>query len=297
MSCKIDLIIPTYNNLAELKLCLASLAAQTMADFRVFLCVDGSTDGTQTYVQGKRWPFELIVLEHPDKCNHGRNPTRNLAVNRLQAEYVCLLDSDLQLANHALAAHLSQLDAETVVSVGAVRYTNAETNLWAAYQMWRGKNRYQHGQELPFQYFGIQNAMLATAFLQACGGFDTNMRSYGGNDNDLAWRLRAAGIDRFLYNEKALAYGAMNKDVPAALRQYKEFGTENLPYLLEKYRGYVELFQGQRFLRKGLIVDRLWSDALGKLIRKSLFRWPRYMQLRLLHYLVAAAMREGYYQK
>jgi hypothetical protein len=57
------------------------------------------------------------------------------------------------------------------------------------------------------------------------------------------------------------------------------------------------LFQGQRFLRKGLIVDRLWSDALGKLIRKSLFRWPRYMQLRLLHYLVAAAMREGYYQK
>ena len=46
-----DIIIATYNNLEELTKCLKSFEKQTYKEFNVFVCVDGSTDGTLNYLE------------------------------------------------------------------------------------------------------------------------------------------------------------------------------------------------------------------------------------------------------
>lgn len=44
-----DIIIPTYNNYEELKNCLVAFEHQTIKNFRVFVCIDGSTDETLSF--------------------------------------------------------------------------------------------------------------------------------------------------------------------------------------------------------------------------------------------------------
>lgn len=42
----VSVIIPTYNRQSELRRCLDSLVKQTLGDFEVLVCDDGSTDNT-----------------------------------------------------------------------------------------------------------------------------------------------------------------------------------------------------------------------------------------------------------
>jgi glycosyltransferase involved in cell wall biosynthesis len=90
----VAVIIPTYNNLPELRQCLKALSQQTYTDFVAYVCVDGSTDGTLEYLSSQ--PYEFVkVLTHPDGRNHGRNAARNLALPYLhQHRWVAFLDSD-----------------------------------------------------------------------------------------------------------------------------------------------------------------------------------------------------------
>ena len=292
-----DIIIPTYNNLHELKNCLSGFEEQSFSDFRILICVDGSTDGTQQYISSILEEKNILPLEHDDGLNHGRNAARNLALPHIEAKYVVFIDSDLIPKPEFLQSHLNLLKSGNIVSVGDILWTNTEENIWARYQATRGKNRFIHGENIPYQFFCIGNsAMESEKFLEA-KGFDEKMVHYGGNDNEFSHRLQKKYEIDFIFNMDALVEGEMNKDLKKALLQMSEFGAYNLHYLLKKFSDLPNIFQIHSLAKNSLIHRLIWLDS-WELFLNMIFRFlPLSLKMKIIHYLTDKYLRKGFIDK
>ena len=90
---RFSVVIPAYNVADYLEKCVASVRAQTCADWEVLLVDDGSTDG----VTGKLCDvlgqgddrFRVIHQE-----NGGLGTARNTGMEAARGEYLVFLDSD-----------------------------------------------------------------------------------------------------------------------------------------------------------------------------------------------------------
>lgn len=240
-----DIIIPTFNNRDEILSCISGFQYQTLKDFRLLICIDGSTDGTVEAVEvfRKQSSMNIEILEHPDKKNHGRNATRNLALPLINAKYLVCLDSDAIPAPDFLEQHHSMLQKEFCVSAGDLTYSNANVNKWANYLHTRGKKRFESGDAVPFKYLTTGNLALPSSIFIELGGQDINMRSYGGGDTEFAYRLHSRFNVPIYYAKHAHAYSVMEKSLSFALQQMQQFGAVNLRYIQSKHPEFTEIFR------------------------------------------------------
>ncbi len=91
---KYSIIVPVYNRPDEVDELLQSLTGQTLKDMEVIIVEDGSTNPCESVVHkyaGK------LQLRYYTKENSGPGPTRNLAAEHSQGEYLIFLDSDCVL--------------------------------------------------------------------------------------------------------------------------------------------------------------------------------------------------------
>ena len=117
------------NNLEELKNCLQGFVSQSFRDFRVFICIDGSNDGTSEYLKDTKFNFNLELLTHPGNAHRGRNKTRNLALNKISSKYVLLFDSDIVPEGDLLKKHFDLLEKKDCISTGDILYENSKENV------------------------------------------------------------------------------------------------------------------------------------------------------------------------
>ena len=107
---RFSVVIPAYNVADYLEKCVASVRAQTCADWEVLLVDDGSTDG----VTGKLCDvlgqgddrFRVIHQE-----NGGMGTARNTGMEAARGEYLVFLDSDDYLAPHMLETLRQRIEA------------------------------------------------------------------------------------------------------------------------------------------------------------------------------------------
>ena len=107
---RFSVVIPAYNVADYLEKCVASVRAQTCADWEVLLVDDGSTDG----VTGKLCDalgqgddrFRVIHQE-----NGGLGAARNTGMEAARGEYLVFLDSDDYLAPHMLETLRQRIEA------------------------------------------------------------------------------------------------------------------------------------------------------------------------------------------
>ena len=296
----IDVILPTYNNLNELKACLDGFSKQTLPDFRILCCVDGSTDGTMEYLHNERFPFKLKTITHPDGKRHGRNPTRNLALGHLDSDFLILLDSDLVPDPDFVLNHLSFLRKKECISLGNVIYQNTKQDVLADYIQSRARTKFHAGDMLPVKFFNTQNVAMKTRFFIESGGQDASMTTYGGGDIEFGIRLeKMFGLPIF-YHPAALAIGEVNKSLDQVLKQMEEFGAINLKVLRKKHPEYRDIYQvkrlesnrlGDRFIR---LMLRPW---IAKMIRRSVEQAPGSLRRKMIQYLMFYHLTLGYYDK
>jgi glycosyltransferase involved in cell wall biosynthesis len=92
MNPQISVVVPVYNVQAFLEPCLASIAAQKMDDFEVWMVDDGSTDGSSGILkawEGKDSRFHVVTRK-----NGGLSAARNTGLEHCQGRYVAFIDSD-----------------------------------------------------------------------------------------------------------------------------------------------------------------------------------------------------------
>jgi glycosyltransferase involved in cell wall biosynthesis len=100
----IGIVIPTHNRATELKRCLSSILEQERADeLEVVVVDDGSTDETRAVVAA----VEGGRVHYLRQDNAGPCSARNHGAGRVQAPFLCFLDSDDELLPGWSAAMLS----------------------------------------------------------------------------------------------------------------------------------------------------------------------------------------------
>lgn len=292
-----DIIVPTYDNRAELEACLQGFARQTFPSFRVIVCVDGSTDGTQAWLASHGFPFPCLVLEHADGRNHGRNATRNLALPVLQAPLLCFVDSDLVPAPDLLERHHAVLSGGDCVSVGDVVYTDAMTNIWAAYSQSRGKNKYPDGAEIPYYYLATGNCAQRTEHFLAIGGQDAAMSRYGGGDTEYALRLHARFRLPVVFTAQARCTGSMNRSLDSALALFEECGRTNLRMIHERHPAELRVFYLSRLTGRR-ISDRLFRACLQpwleRIVRSVAPHLPHRLAVVCINYCIITRLWMGW---
>ncbi|HOP50059.1 MAG TPA: glycosyltransferase [Ignavibacteriales bacterium] len=301
---KITIVIPTYNNLEELKKCLESLSKQTIKDFNVYICIDGSTDGTLEYLKQSQYSFEIKIFEHPDKNNHGRATTRNLIINHINSTYIIFLDSDTFAKEDLVENHIKLLESnKNCISSGSVFYINEKTNLIAYYLNRRGKNNLNHLENLPPQYFTTQNfAMHSNNFIETQGFNEIFDQSYGGEDTEFAVRLTEKHKFKIINNHNSLTYSIMEKSIKKFITQMYNFGYTNLHLLVELYPKY-NFFKTKRILYRNKNLTKLFlkfNNILSIILKYYLTNnsngWYK-IKYYILHYLVWEEIIRGYFDK
>lgn len=239
-----DVVIPTYNNLEALKLCLDSLLKQNFKDFKAYVCVDGSTDNTVPYLQSFCASNQQFSwLEYSDRKNRGRSQNRNQILDKISAEYLLFIDADVVCDPNLLQNHYQVLNEfPNSVSLGFVNWMNKEHNLWANYISSRGIGKHNHMDDVPYQYFTTQNTAFKSDCFLKLQGFDPHFREYGGEDTELSFRIYKNFHSKFIFNKKAKVSTESDKSLDQALDLLETFGRENLNYIATKHPDCTKIF-------------------------------------------------------
>ncbi len=102
---EISIVIPAYNREALIGETLASVRAQTLRDYEVFVVDDGSTDDTEARVRGMDSRFRYLRVPHS-----GPGAARNAGLALAASRYVAFLDSDDWWGERCLEKLESALD-------------------------------------------------------------------------------------------------------------------------------------------------------------------------------------------
>lgn len=292
---RLDVVIPTFNNRDELKACLESLISQGHA-LRAIVCVDGSTDGTLEWLASATFPFEILVLEHPDRANHGLAAGRNLALGHLESTYALFLDSDMVLGPEAIDRHLALVTSRRCISVGRTIYVNARENVWSRYVGSRGKHKATGTGPIRPLYFDAENAMLPAQLIVDLHGFDEDFRSYGLEDTELGIRLGETGIP-IIFNSAAVASTVETRTVEEGLLLLHGLGRDNLPKVRRKHPEAGAPFRADQ-LESSRLRDRgfrlLLNPVSDRIARMLMPVTPWSIQRRLIAYLALRAVWRGY---
>ena len=139
---KISLIVPVYNVRDYLADCVASVRAQTFADFECILVDDGATDGSGALCDELAANDARLRVVH--QANGGLSAARNAGLDAATGEAVVFLDSDDYLEPTALATLGALLERDGLdVAVGNVMLhdlKSGEARLYAPLSTPRPRN-------------------------------------------------------------------------------------------------------------------------------------------------------------
>lgn len=88
-----SVVIPNWNGLRFLAVCLDALRGQTLADIEVILVDNASTDGSQDFVRAGYPEVRLIELDE----NRGFTGACNLGMAAATGKYIALLNNDTEV--------------------------------------------------------------------------------------------------------------------------------------------------------------------------------------------------------
>lgn len=210
----VSVVIPTHNRCAAIIRLLDALAAQaTSHTFEVVVTDDGSTDGTAAALSGYRAPFEL---HWESTVNAGRAAARNRAIASARGRLLIMLDDDMVPPPGFIDAHVAEHtgDEPRFVMGAAPILARPDAGPFLRYMTTTRNEHYERlsepGRDLHVRDLYFANASVPRAVIAEVGAFDPRFRGYGGEDVDLALRLRSAGVS-FRFSLAALANEAYDR--------------------------------------------------------------------------------------
>ena len=111
---RVSVVMPLYNRAALVGRAVASVLAQTMAQFELIVVDDGSSDGGPIMVEAAGDP-RVRLIRLPE--NRGANAARNRGIREARAPLVAFLDSDDEYLPAKLERVVARFDAEPGLEV------------------------------------------------------------------------------------------------------------------------------------------------------------------------------------
>lgn len=191
MAPKISVLMGIYNCAATLSEAMDCILAQTVADWELILCDDGSADDTYSVAESyvKKYPEKIILLKN--EKNMGLNHTLNRCLAAARGEFVARMDGDDLCSPDRFEKELAALEENPEMALVSTAMTYFdETGTW-------GRNYPKpFPQKADFLYgtpFCHAPCMARREAFQAVGGYTEDKKYLRVEDFDLWVKLYAAG--------------------------------------------------------------------------------------------------------
>ncbi|MBA2517772.1 MAG: glycosyltransferase family 2 protein, partial [Solirubrobacterales bacterium] len=231
MSARLAVAVLSYDGRHLLEVLLPSLAAQTLAGFRIVVVDNGSSDGTSRWLAAE-WP-QVEVVSLPE--NVGVAAALNVCIRAATgSELVALLNNDLELDPGCLAELAASLDAHPAAgSAGPKLVSFAHRGTldgagdvfdWAGTGWRRGHGDPDDGRyDEPEEVFGACGgaAMYRQSAVDAVGAFDESFFAFV-EDTDWALRAQLAGWT-CRYVPTAIAYHVGSATIGAGMSDFTRY--------------------------------------------------------------------------
>lgn len=286
----LSVVVPTYNDAEILRLCLARLAAQTLAPaaYEVVVVDDGSTDDTPRVI-GEAASGRARIRGVRFDRNRGRSAARNAGIRAAGAPLVVFVDSDVLVVPDFLQRHMEIHRSSGSVVVG------------------RGPVVVIPSPEIPARpprirvspaYLDTANASVPRQVLVDAGLFDEGFREYGWEDFDLGLRIKARGVPR-AFSPLALAYHVQR---PPTLEMFdrhlakEEDRARTALYLMRKHPGpETRMLIQDTPLQRALHFLLGGAGLLSPAAALRMARWLRGRNLETLAFLVTRGILNRHY--
>jgi len=232
---KVAVIVINHNGQMWLHRCFSSIAKSDYSNLDIYLVDNGSLDGSVEYVKTNFPSVEIIAYAR----NLGFSEAYNRAIERVEADFVVILNSDTEVLNRNWISRLVSVataDPKTVAVACKMVSMDDHSRLDSVGGMgipfWRGfvdigREEYDQGQYdpegfEPFAFCGGAALIKRDVFLRL-GGFDGKFFLYV-EDADFSWRLRLRGYKIGFAPEAKVAHyfsgSAGSKEVDAEKLHY-----------------------------------------------------------------------------
>jgi len=306
---KVSVIVPAFNAVQTLPAVLKALANQTYPEsqYEVIVVDDCSTDSTLDFLKTSAFPQNFQIVSHSE--NQDRAVTRNTGIRRSTGEILIFLDADMEVASDFIARHVAHFDKTDIMGIiGSIRPApEIPLDKYQHYLYFgkRGATKYPSGAPMPFQVFLFNNTSVRRRVLEEVGYFDENLRLYGGEDAELAFRIYQKYPDRLFHDPKITVLHHHFRSLNDALKILEIFGRKVVPYLIQKHPEMSKLYGAdyivQRFptesrqknpfkLFAGIVLrQKIFSSCLRRLF--SLTPFP--LSSGIIRLLMASALLKG----
>jgi GT2 family glycosyltransferase len=224
MSIKVSVVIPTYQRTDLLLLSLDSLSKQTMdpSTFEVIAIDDASPNGDlkKETITSKTYPFKFTYLV---QSKGGPAKARNLGTKTATGSIIIFMDDDAVADSEWIARLVKSLERSQHAGVGGVTKNYKLETLSE-----KLLNHVGHliapadpiTQEITFLV--TVNAAFYKKALEIVGGFDENFKLPSGEDMDLGFRIRKAGMT--LGQSEGLVYHHQRDTLRSMFRNWYNYG-------------------------------------------------------------------------
>ena len=230
---KISVVILNWNGVGMLQKFLPKVVEYSASqDVEVCVADNGSTDESLTWLKTHCPDARLIVLDQ----NYGFAEGYNRALQQVQAEYVVLLNSDVEVTPHWLDPLVEYMDAHPEVAACQPKIRSEHQKTYFEYAGAAGGYLDKYGypfcrgrvfetvEEDKGQYDTVQSVFWATGaslFIrlkdyQEVGGLDGRFFAHM-EEVDLCWRLRSRGRQLVCIPDSVIYHvggGTLNKENP-----------------------------------------------------------------------------------
>jgi GT2 family glycosyltransferase len=209
----VSVVVVNWDRCDLLRVCLASLQAQTFRDFEILVVDNGSQDGSVAMVE-REFPAVRLIR---NPVNRGFCAANNQGISEARGRYVALLNNDAEADPRWLEELLGAFRLGDDVGMAASKilvWENRSTIDKAGHLIYPdGQNRGRGtGEPDQGQYDQVEEtawpdgcaAMYKKEMLEAVGGFDEDFFAYA-DDAELGLRARLAGW-RSMYIPTAVVY-------------------------------------------------------------------------------------------
>ncbi|MEI6181267.1 MAG: exopolysaccharide biosynthesis glycosyltransferase EpsD [Chloroflexales bacterium] len=302
----VSVIIPTYNRLPRLKQVLAALERQDYPrdQFNVVVISDGSTDGTDDYVQRLVTPLDLVFAP---QANQGPAAARNYGIRCASGEYILFIDDDIIPAPGLLTEHmrLHATEEQLVVLGPMLTPTDFTLSPWVAWEqamLYKQYTAMQLGRWAPTaRQFYTGNTSLARKHLLAVGGFDERFRR--AEDVELAYRLDKLDL-RFIFNAQAIGYHYAERSFHSWLGTPYAYGRNDVVFAREHQSPVLKVMRNEFRQRNRLTQALVWicldhpalSRRVEDLLKQVADRLTRLGSERMTQFCYSAIFNLRYYQ-
>jgi glycosyltransferase involved in cell wall biosynthesis len=268
-----SLLIPARNEAARIDGVVRAVFSDLGENPAWEVCIadDVSDDGTYELLLELSRAFPFRLLRPP--ANLGRGAIRNFLAGEAKGRILVFLDGDSR-AQPGFIKAWEGLDPDAAW-MGRISYDADPPSGFSRFlAKGSGMGKVRRPGPVPAAYFVSQNFRISKdAFLRA-GGFRTDLKTWGGEDVDLAYKLAHLGIPLRIQPTSEARHPSVT-GLKGYFARLEEFGRANLPTLIADHPALAAQFK-LRLARPpwSLLFLNPILDALCRILIVGIPAWP-----------------------